>query len=316
MGMNDGGRFFNAPSYTAAQWTTRNPLLLKGEIGWELHPDTGKPWRSKVGPGLWNDLLYQEDLYPYPEAPTNPIGDATGVLQYTPLSEILHKMLNPYQVPVMVSPGVNANSLGMIQTRTFEIGQTISTPVLVQASPSPNVNLALVNPYRVQSGGFFTNDGSFATLPASMTMAGPVSPSTITEVNIGIKALLTNGNYTNEAFARINVYPKMIWGCSAALSLAPGDWASLTGRQTLISRNFENDYPLATGTFGYLAIPTMLSPGLPIFTDVTNPEYPGPFGWQEAGVQTINNGVGTYSYTTYRTIYSMDGASVVRVRHS
>lgn len=312
--MTDGSKYFNAPSYTAAQWTTRNPLLLKGECGFELHPVTSLPWRCKVGPGRWVDLPYQEDLYPFSDVPTNEIGDAAGDLQYLTTSEILKLMLNPFFVPTLSTPMISVNSLPLAADLTLEIGQVINSPGDLRANIDSILNLA-ATPYIVDSDGFFSNDGAFASLPAALSISGgSVTPSIVTDIIIRLKALLTNAAYTNEIQAHIGVYPKIIWGCSNALTLIPGDWASLSNRKTLITKDFENDYDFGTTGYGFLAIPAMLSPGTPIFTDVTEPDSPGPYAWQSAGTQTINNGVASYSYNTFRTTYSMISASVVRVR--
>lgn len=315
MGLADGSRFFQAPSYTAAQWTARNPLLLKGECGYELHPDTELPWRYKVGPGRWVDLPYQQDLYPFSDVPTNEIGDARGDLQYVSVTDILKLMFNPYVVPVLSSPRISPNSLPYNAEVILEIGQTVNSPVLLNVNLDTLVNLA-ATPYIVDSSDFFTNDGAFASLPAGLTISGGgITPSSVLDVTILLKALLTNAAYTNEVQAHLGVYPKLVWGCSNALTLASGDWASLSNRLTLITKDYKNDYRFDTTGYLWLAIPSMLSPSAPlVFTDVTNPDDPGPISFQSMGVQSINNGVGTYNYATYRSIYSMLSTSIVRVR--
>lgn len=315
MGMNDGSRYFNFPSYTAAEWTARNPLLLVGERGYELHPSTGLPWRVKIGPGLWNSLAYEENEYFVSTPPTNIIGDAFGNLQYLPLRTIIERMLNPFRVPIFSAPLINVNSLGYTQTRMLEIGQTIASPVLVNGTVDVPGNLGAGSPYNVTAGGVFTNEGNFASLPASLTLV-PLTPAAVTEIVISLKGAYTGGQggFTNTIQGFLNVYPKMIWGSSALSSLIPGDWATLLGRQTLISKVFKNDYPFTTLGYFYLAIPSMLAPGTLVFTDVTDPNFPGPISFQSQGVQSINNGVGTYNYATYRSLYSMTSTFTVRVR--
>lgn len=315
MGLTDGSRYFNFPSYTTAELTTRNPLLLKGERVYELHPSTGLPWRAKIGPGLWNALSYEEDDYFSSTPPTNIIGDAFGNLQYLPLRTILERMLNPFRVPIFSAPLINVNSLGYVQTRQLEVGQTISSPVLMNATVDVPGNLAAGSPYNITAGGFFTNEGNFASLPASLSRT-PLVTTTLLEIVMSLKGAYTGGQggFTNTVQGFLNVYPKMIWGTSALSSLTPTDWATLLGRQTLISKVFKNDYPFITLGYFYLAIPSMLSPGTLIFTDVTDPNFPGPISFQYQGIQSINNGVGTYNYATYRSIYSMTATFIVRVR--
>lgn len=50
---------------TAANWTNDNPVLMEGEIGYEVQPETGGkllPPKEKVGDGktAWNDLPYRD----------------------------------------------------------------------------------------------------------------------------------------------------------------------------------------------------------------------------------------------------------------
>lgn len=314
-GYTDGGRYFNFPSYSASDWTARNPLLNAGEVGFELHPSTGLPWRCKIGPGLWNSLSYLEDFYYSSTHPTNVIGDAFGNLQYLSIRQILEKMLNPFAVPVLSTPLVNVNSLGYVVTRTLEIGQTIASPVLVAGSVDLPGNLAAGSPYEVTAGGFFTNEGVKASLPASMTLS-PSTPTSPLEVIISVRAAYTGGQggWTNTIKSFINVYPKLIWGTTAAPTVAPSDWATLSGRQTLISKSFQNDYPFTTTGYLYLAIPSMLNPGSLFFGEVTNPIEAGPITFLSVGTQSINNGVGVYNYNTYRSLYAMTSQFIVRVR--
>lgn len=314
--LNEGGRWFNGPSYTSAQWVARNPLLQKGEIGYELHPISGLPWRAKIGPGLWNALGYFEDEYFSSTPPTNIIGDAFGNLQYVALRTILEKMLNPFRVPIFSLPLINVNGLGYAATRTLEVGQTIASPVLVSATVDVPGNLGAGSPYNITAGSFFSNEGNFASLPASLTLA-PVTPSVVTEVIISIKGAFTGGQggFTNIVTSQLNVYPKVIWGTSASPSLLPANWATLLGRQTLITKTLQHDYPFTTLGYFYLAIPSMLpTTGPLVFTEVTNPDLPGPINMVGQGVQSINNGVGTYNYDTYRSIYPMTSIFTVRAR--
>lgn len=312
----DASKYFNFPCYTAAQWTSRNPLLNPGERGYELHPITSLPWRSKIGPGLWNLLGYEEDEYFSATPPTNVIGDAFGNLQYKSVRQILELMLNPFHAPVFSSPLVNINSLGYVQTRQLEIGQTISSPVLMNGTVDVPGNLAAGSPYNVTAGGVFVNEGNFASIPASLTLT-PLTPAAVTEIVISLKGAFTGGQggFSNTIQAAINVYPRLIWGTTSSPTITPSQWATLSGRQTLVSKSYKNDYPFTTTGYLYLAVPSMLSPSGLTFGDVTNPAAPiGPISFQDQGIQSINNGVGTYNYNTYRSIYPMIYNFTVRVR--
>lgn len=284
----------------------------------ELHPTTGKPWRYKVGPGAYLSLPYQKDLYEFSDIPTNPIGDARGNLQYQDLGTILHSMLNPFQVPVFSAGLMNVNSAGYTSSVTLEVGQTISSPVLVKATVDVPGNLSSVNPYNIIAGGNFTNEGNFASLPASLALT-PLTPSSIKEITIMLKGAYTGGagGFTNTLSMLLAVYPKIIWGSSNASSLAPTDWASLTSRAVLVTKNFQQSFTYPSAGYLYIAIPSMLSPISPGFTDVTDPFGQNFITFDYQGVQTINNGVGTYGYATYRSRYVITAnPTIVQVRET
>lgn len=51
-------KYFRFPSFTGTDWTGRNPLLERGEIGYQLDSAGTEIIGAKVGPGLWNSLGY------------------------------------------------------------------------------------------------------------------------------------------------------------------------------------------------------------------------------------------------------------------
>ena len=51
-------KYFRFPSFTGTDWSGRNPLLERGEIGYQLDSGATEIIGAKVGPGLWNDLGY------------------------------------------------------------------------------------------------------------------------------------------------------------------------------------------------------------------------------------------------------------------
>lgn len=317
MALGFGSKYFNFPNFTAAEWTTRNPLLLTGEVGFEKHPLYAYPWRYKAGPGRWIDLPYQYDSYPYIDPVTNELGDAAGILQYMSVPDILKLILSPYQVPALSVPLINVNGLGYAPSHILEIGQSITSPVLISASIDLPANLHAGTPYHITAGGVFTNEGDFASpLPASLTLA-TLTPTEVTDILISLKALGGNSVYSNILTALIGVYPKIIWGVSSSPTIIPTNWTTLTNVQTLITKSFENEYSfiLSGSSYFWLAVPQMLNPGsAPFFADVTNPIAPGPITMLDNGIQSINNGVGTYNYQTFRSQFLMTGSTIVQMQ--
>jgi len=51
-------KYFRFPSFIRTDWSTRNPLLNRGEVAYELNAAGTEIIGVKIGPGLWNDLGY------------------------------------------------------------------------------------------------------------------------------------------------------------------------------------------------------------------------------------------------------------------
>lgn len=285
---------------------------MKGEIACVADALTGRVIKIKIGPGLFNDLPYFGDTYPYSDIVTNPIGDAVGNLYGKSVAEIQYLMLNPYQAPVLSSPRNNAGGT-YAQDWLREIGQSISGPITAQVNLTNPANLFGATPLNVNSSGVFTNDGAFANGPMVLNLAAPLNPTLTSEVNIRITATHIRGT-SNQVITRILHYPKVIWGISPNPTLAPGDWNALTLRKTVITNNYERDYDFGTAGYAWIALPSMLGVPTLIFTDVTDPNAPAGYGITDMGAQTINNGVGTYGYQTFRSTFLITTASILRIR--
>jgi hypothetical protein len=312
MNMNEARVWIQHPAYFEAEWTTRNPYLLLGEVACVRDSISQRVVSFKIGPGYFNDLSYFGERYPYPQAVTNVIGDASGVLQGLTTAEILFKMLNPYQPPVLSGQRNNAGG-PYAQDSNFEIGQAVTGPVSIQVNSTNQQNFLGLSPLNVNSSGFFNNDGNKPFGTVVMSLSSTYNPTLASIVNIRLRVAHTNG-LSNEVITRIIHNPKIIWGVSQAATISAGDWAALAVRKTVITSNFERDYDFGTAGYARLAIPVMSAPGSLIFTDVTDPNAPAGYGIQDTGQVTINNGVGTYAYQTYRSTFYITTSSILRVR--
>ena len=133
--MSNRVKYWNFPSYTFSVWEDENPALNKGEMGFELDDNTLIPVRAKVGPGNWNDLPYIEYAYWADTVPVaSPIGGATGNLNGKSSIEILDLMLNPYQAPDFGLNTLNNATGGFESSPILEIGQSVSSSVIIQYS--------------------------------------------------------------------------------------------------------------------------------------------------------------------------------------
>lgn len=299
-------RYFQSPAFIASDWAARNPFLNQGEIGYLV--EGGVVTRAKVGPGYWNDLDFiGGDVYDFSEAVTNPIGDASGVLQGMSSAEILHKMLNPYMAPVISGLGNNGGSgLAYQNIMTKEIGQSLSGSVLVNFAVSQAQNLSGGTPVNITAGGVFSNEGNFAlTYPITLTLPSPLTPGGLQTINIQVKLTHQNGQ-TSPVSTQVQFVPRIMWLTSASSSFADGAaFMAAPNRQFSVSSVFKKNYSINGGGYAWVAIPTMLNPTGLQFTEVSNPNLPMNYSMEDMGVISINNGVGTYNYQLFRSTYSL-----------
>jgi hypothetical protein len=306
-------KYFSFPTFTATQWSTRNPLLEKGEVGYLLDSITNEVTGMKVGPGRWNDLpLLGSDIYPYADVVTNPIGDAKGNLQGNPLADILKKMLNPYQVP-QISQFLHNIGAGNVATSIREIGQALAGPVAVTFTLSNSANLLGATPVNVTAGGVFSNEGNFAfTLPISLNLAVPFNPSSVTTITLKVKVTHQEGE-TPQSQSLIHFYPKLMWCSSPLDNLSGAQFMAVANRVVNVNNNYKRDYVFQGNGYSWLAIPSMLNPTNLVFTDVTNPSLPANYSFESKGIIAINNGVTTYNYNLYRSTFNLINPTTLRV---
>lgn len=296
------------PDYTLTQWQQRNPVLGDGEVAF-VKDGTNKSYAMKVGPGAFNDLpFFAGGTYPYPDAVTNPIGDAKGVLLGKSSNEILNLMLNPYQVPVLSAARNNGGVVaGPLSNEIVkEIGTSLNTNVQVQYNRTNQSNLLAGLPINVDSGGAFSNDGNFADGVINMVPAGTISPSMQQTIEIKLKAFHQQG-VTNQVSTFLKWKPKLITGVSELEDLnSDADVNALLARTTQLTDTAEVDVIFGAGKFQYILIPGMLLGSETLaFTDRTNPEAPATVEFIAKGALLHNNGVGTYVYQKYRSSFYM-----------
>lgn len=306
-------RYFQGPTYTAGDWTARNPYLKIGEIGYLL--ESGIVTRAKVGPGYWNDLTYlADDIYPYSDAITNVIGDVNSPVNGQKLAAIIKKMISPYVQPAISNLTNNLGGLSLnIVTR--EIGESFNTSFQLNFVLANGSNLSGATPVNVDGAGIFTSGAFPLALPISMSiLSPPFAPTLVTEINIGVTLTHLLGT-TPAQITKIRVYPKVMWVSSILSSMPLGsDFMAAAGKQMTVTNSYKRDYGFAGGGYSWLAIPSMLGPASLVFTDVTNPDLPLGYSMESKGTLSINNGVGTYNYEMYRSTFNLIQPSTLRVK--
>jgi hypothetical protein len=311
--MNRVVRYFQSPAFTATEWSSRNPFLNQGEVGYLI--ENGLITRSKCGPGLWNSLPFiDQDNYPYTDAVTNPLGDVTSAPTGLNMVDVMRKIISPYQVPAAVNLQNNLGGSYMASV-IREVGESFNTSIQLNFTVFGIQNLLGATPVVVDGGGIFVN-GSFAnTPPLTLTqIAPPLAPAGITTVTIGVSFTHVSGTspvYTTT----IKFLPKVMWLSSLLSTISSGTtFMGQSGRQALVTNTYLGDYAFSNGGgYSWIAIPSMLNSINPVFTEVSNPNLPLAISMESKGTISINNGVGTYNYDLYRSTYSLIKPTILRI---
>lgn len=309
--MNRVIRYFQSPAFTAAEWSARNPYLNVGEVGYLI--EGGLVTRAKVGPGYWNALNFVGlDQYPYSDLITNPIGDVTAPVDGETLVDIIRKMISPYVSPV-ISSLVNDISGVYELEATLEIGRSFSGPINLLYNITYPGNLSGATPIHVDGGAYFVSGNYDINQPIPVSiLSPPLSPGAPLTLQIALTATHING-VTSPVVTTIKFAPRIMWTSSPLSTISDG--SIFVGKSKTISTDFKNDYAFPGGGYSWLAIPSMLSPSALMFTDVTNPDLPGPYSMESMGtLVAVNNGVGTYNYELYRSTFSLINSTKLRVR--
>jgi hypothetical protein len=308
-------KYFKGPAFTADIWSDRNPYLRSGEIGYLLEGGITKA--AKVGPGYWNDLGFLgEDIYTAVEDVTNPIGDATGNLQGETLADIIKMMLSPYETPDFQNIRLIINSQASVENVYYlEVGQSLTSASVIYNLLNAQ-NLSGGTPINVTATSDINPiDSADSGSIALSLISPPIQPVTNKTIGITLKATHTNGQTNgNGDDAQIIFRPRIMWVTSGLQSITDG--STFMGHpqiQYVLSSDYKLDYTINGNGYVWLAIPTMLSPNSPIFTDVTNPNAPADYAMSQQTTFSIYNGVGTYNYTLFRSDFYLIQSSKLRV---
>jgi hypothetical protein len=306
-------KYFKGPTFNADVWQLNNPLLRQGEIGYVL--ENGVVVGAKVGPGYWNDLGYiGEDIYSYSQDVTNPIGDATGNLQGQKLIDIINKMLTPYETPQPVNIRLAVNS-GITPANVIymEVGQSVTSVSLLYNMQNAQ-NLLGATPVNITANSDFTeiNSADTGSIPLSL-IVNPLTPGLNRTIDFSVKVTHTNGQTAGET-AQLIFRPRIMWMVSGFQTINDEDLFNLNPQlQFALTDEYKRDYAFGGVGYNWVAIPTMLSPNNLVFSDVTNEEAPDDYWMLPMGSLSMNNGVGTYTYALYRSMFYTNAPSKLRI---
>jgi hypothetical protein len=322
-------KYFNQPAYTTDEWRTLNPWLKAGQVGVVLD-DQGKAYKTKIGPGYWNeivdaagkDVYIEDDKYTYDSKVTNPLGDIVldEELKGDTLDNILNRILSPFVQPQISSASNDADGTQK-NIAVIEIGTILANDVEVAYNVSPADNLAATDNI------FLDSDAPFGGLgvrihtgnPLVLTLANPLEPTDATDYNINVTATGSDGKQTAPKNTKIRFSPTILWGVSDIkdglfdFDPARTNPNPFNPNNKLVSSNYKNTHLFGGNGYSYVLIPQMLHPNNIAFTEVTNPNQPSNYSMIELGEAIVFNGIGTYSYVVYRSEFSIIFSTKLKV---
>lgn len=305
------------PTFPESQLTASlggvNPVLLKGEVVCLLDEGTGKVTAFKIGDGFnrWDDLPFQGDsLYPYADLVTNQIGDVLlGTNQNGRLlSDIIKDFISPYAVPAVSNVRTNADGSNYLNVSQLEIGQSLGSAISLTFDVSNEDNLDGATPVTIDTSGIFIETNPYANLPISITPVQTLNPTDPIVYTIKVKVAHLNGE-SSWATCTVRWDTRLIWGASNLADLTTNTHALdliANGGGQGVKQTYFDDYQIGVAGYGYVLIPSTLLSGAPpvIWTEVSDPNAPASLEMINLGLLTVNNGVGTYNYTKYRTPFN------------
>ena len=224
---------------TAASWTSNNPVLFVGEIGYET--DTKK---FKIGDGstAWTSLTYSS--IPLPLASINDLGDVT-------ISSAADGDFLRWNGTAWINDAVN---LGTDTTGSFVQSLTAGTGVTLTNNSGENTTPTIAIGQSVGTGDSVT----FVNVTAALT--GNASTATTLQTSRNIAGQAFNGS------ANISIAPTDLTGVTssaAEINILDGATLSTTelnyvdGVTSAIQTQIDTKAPLASPTFtGTVTVPT------------------------------------------------------------
>ena len=307
--MNPRIKRIKNPTFTQAEMDALDPVLLRGEIVCLRDVPDYKVSNWKIGDGVskWSELPFlNASKYPYTDLVTNPLGDlVNGSSQYQrDLSAIVKDIISPYQAPVVSN--VRNNAAGSAQaTAQKEIGQSIGSAVQVTFSVSNQSNL-ITNPITIDTSGVFVESNPYPNGAISIAPVSVIAPTSPTIYTIRVKAThLTGDSAWANTYIRFDMRP--IWGASTLADLTTNQHALdliANGGGSAVKQNFKDTYEISVGGYQYVLIPSVLITGTIVWTEVSDPNAPASVAMVNLGTLSVNNGVGTYNYTKFRSPFN------------
>ena len=300
------------PTLPLAEMDALDPILKKGQIVFVLEPDYSVR-RFKTGNGInaWSELEFMGiDEYPYTDLVTNPIGDLKvgDSLFERSTVDILRDALSPYKVPAITL--LKNNAKGTFQSTTqFEVGQSFSSAVSLTFSVDDANNLIDGDSIEVLAPEFVVSN-PYPNQTINITPVSALTPSTPITYTIQVRGIHDQGN-TPYSSTTIKFDGKIIWGASALSDLTSNAQAlALIGQGggSIVSSDPKRTYNINSVGYGFVLIPGFVTTAGLVWTEVSDPNAPASLTMVNMGTISLNNGIGTYNYTKFRTPFNNTSA--------
>lgn len=302
------------PTFSEAEYLSIDPVAFRGEIMLVRDPLTFKVINFKLGDGVskFSELSYQNSsVYPFSDLVTNEIGDLVLGSSHLDrlIPDMIKDMISPYQDSVVSNVRTNAAGASQV-TSQLEVGQSITTAIAVTYDVSNQANL-VPDPMELNSFGFFDESNPYPLGAISIAPLSPIAPTQPQIYTINVRANHTGGvSSWKSAFIRFDM--RFLWGASQLADLTTTQHALdliNNGGGQAVKQNWQSEYEITTGGYGYVLIPSLLlnSVPAPVFTEVSDPNAPASIGMVNMGTLAVNNGVATYNYEKFRTPFLNTG---------
>lgn len=306
-----------------SEWSTKNPVLKSGELGFEVELGMGNAIissKGKIGDGVtnWNDLPYTyEDIYPYAERTTQTVGGipANSLLEGRKLFDIVRELVSPYVKPSFTSFKANNNN-----SLIYEIGTKLPATLNLTWALSSFDNVADNNTGVISSNDInaFQNLGNvnLKSLVYTLNTTSNYTYNLPNSIQIRIDGKDTIGGNINRDTIDINWVGRIIYGVNASGSVKTTTDINNLSNQ-ILSNNVKRDYNFTNG-YPFILIPAFNDPGNLVFIDNDNGlnfSMARQNVWDSTLPASIsyNNGNTTFNYNVYRGEFFYNANTSIKI---
>lgn len=301
--------------FTHDELTSLNPLLRPGEIIFVKEGSTIV--QKKVGGGLYNSLPFIEDNYVREDTPvTNKIGGLPDNLQGLNLKEIILKAFASDVDPLIKNILNNASGV-FEESSVLEIGSTLPINVNFTYEVENSAFALASEPITIDANPIFTNQENRENTGALvLSTSSGFNPTTLTSLDIILGVKNTDNVEVSTSKSTILFSPRIYWGSTSTETLNT-PFPAMDNQGSIVNREYRRSYYVPGQGYKRILIPNMLITALtePVFYELLNGYIPFPIDMVSEGTVSINTGLATYDYQSYRTKYRLLSETYIKIEH-